>query len=142
MPTTTRNANAEIVRRLFDAYEANDGAGLDELLAPDFTAHGLPPQLGDGPEAMKATAALMHGALADCRCDIEDLIADDDRVAVRYTTRARHVGELFGAAPSGLNVTFAGIEIFRLRDGKVVEYWGEANMAELFAPSGEPANVG
>ena len=46
MPTTTRNANAEIVRRLFAAYEANDGAGLDELLAPDFTAHGLPPELG------------------------------------------------------------------------------------------------
>ena len=111
---------------------------MDELLAPGFAAHGLPPELGDGPAAMKATAALMHGALADCRCDIDDLIADDDRVAVRCT-RARHVGELFGATASGRTVTFTGIEVIRLLDGKVVEYWGEANMSDLFASSEEPA---
>jgi predicted ester cyclase len=138
---TTRNENAETVRRLFDAYEANDAAQLDELLAPDLTAHGLPPQFGDGRSAMKATAALLHGALADCRCDIDDLIADEDRVAVRYTTRARHVGELFGAAPSGRTVTLTGIEIFRLINGKIVEYWGEANMSDLFASSKEPEHA-
>ena len=86
---------------------------------------------------MKATAALMHGALADCRCELDDVIADDDRVAVRYTTRARHVGELFGAAPSGRTVTFTGIEVFRVLDSKIVEYWGEANMSELFASSAD-----
>jgi predicted ester cyclase len=140
---TTQNDNAEIVRRLFDAYETNDAAQMDALLAPTFTAHGLPPQLGDGPSALKATARLMHDALAECRCDIEDLIANGDRVAVRYTTQARHVGELFGAPPSGQTVTFTGIEIFLLLDGKVVEYWGEANMAELFAAgeSPDPANA-
>jgi predicted ester cyclase len=144
MPTSqpsTRSDNAELVRRLFAAYEANDAAQLDELLAPTFTAHGLPPELGEGPAAMKATASLMHGALADCRCDINDLIVDDDRVAVRYTTRARHVGELFGAAPSGRMVTLSGIEVYRLLDGKIVEYWGEANMSELFASSAEPAGA-
>lgn len=141
---TTRTDNAELVRRLFDAYEANDAAQLDELLAPNFTAHGLPPEFGDGPAAMKATAALMplmHSALADCRCDIDDLIADGDRVAVRYTTRAQHVGELFGAVPSGRTVTFTGIEVYRLLAGKIVEYWGEANMTELFASSAEPAHA-
>ena len=140
---TTKNANAELVRQLFAAYEANHAAQMDALLAPDFIAHGLPPELGDGPAAMKATAALMHGALADCRCELDDVIAADDRVAVRYTTRARHVGELFGAAPSGRTVTFTGIEVFRVLDSKIVEYWGEANMSELFASSAapEPATV-
>jgi len=132
------NTNAELVRRFFAAYEGNDAAQMDALLAPDFVAHGLPPQLGDGPTAMTATAALMHEALADCRCDLDDVIAEGDRVAVRYTTRARHVGELFGAAPSGRAVTFTGIEVFRLRDGRIVEYWGETNMSDLF----ESAAVG
>jgi predicted ester cyclase len=127
--------NAELIRRFFAAYEANDVAQMDALLAPDFLAHGLPPQLGDGPAAMTATAALMHDALADCRCELDDVIADGDRVAVRYTTRARHVGELFGAAPSGRTVTLTGIEVFRLLDGRIVEYWGEANMADLFEPT-------
>lgn len=133
----TRSDNAELVRRLFAAYQANDAAQLHELLAGDFTAHGLPPELGQGPAAMTALAALVHGALADCRTDVEDLVVDDDRVAARYTTRARHVGELFGAAPSGRVVTFTGIEIYRLRDGRIVEYWGEANMSELFAAPGQ-----
>lgn len=132
---TTRTDNAELVRRLLDAYEANDAAQLDALLAPDFVAHGLPPEFGDGPAAMTASAALMHTALADCRCEIDDLLVDDDRVAVRYTTRARHVGELFGAAPSGRSVTLTGMEIYRLLDGRIVEYWGAADMSDLQAAS-------
>jgi predicted ester cyclase len=90
---------------------------------------------------MKATAALMHGALADCRCELDDVIADGDRIAVRYTTRARHVGELFGAAPSGRSATFTGIEVFRVLDDKIVEYWGEATMSDLFSTPPEPATV-
>jgi predicted ester cyclase len=135
---TTTNTNAELVLRLFAAYEANDAEQMNAFLAPDFVAHGLPPELGDGPTAMTAMAALMHNALADCRCELDDVIADGDRVAVRYTTRARHIGELFGTAPSGRAVTFTGIEVFRIRDGRIVEYWGEANMSDLF----EPAAVG
>jgi predicted ester cyclase len=144
LPTTEAvmtTKNAELVRQLFAAYEANDAAQMDALLAPEFIGHGLPPELGEGPAAMKATAALMHGALADCRCELDDVIADGDRVAVRYTTRARHVGELFGAAPSGRTVTFTGIEVFRVLDDKIVEYWGEANMSELFSEAPEPAAV-
>lgn len=57
------------------------------------------------------------------------------------TQPARHVGELFGAAPSGRTVTFTGIEVFHVLDDKIVEYWGEADMSDLFAPS-QPAIVG
>lgn len=48
---TTQQRNEEIVRRLFDAFTANDAGAMDELLAPDFTAHGLPPALGAGAAA-------------------------------------------------------------------------------------------
>ncbi|MCA1693914.1 MAG: ester cyclase, partial [Actinobacteria bacterium] len=95
-------------------------------------AHGLPPELGVGAAAMKGTAAVMHAGLRECHCEIEDLIAEEDRVAVRYTARATHAGELFGAPPSGRIVTITGIEIYRLVGGRIAEYWGEANMSELF----------
>jgi predicted ester cyclase len=81
---------------------------------------------------MKGTAAVMHAGLHDCHCEIEDLIAEQDRVAVRYTARATHAGELFGVPPSGRTVTMTGIEIYRLADGRIAEYWAEANMSELF----------
>lgn len=129
---TTQQRNKETVRRLFAAFTANDAGAMDELLAPDFTAHGLPPELGVGAAAMKGTAAVMHAGLHDCHCEIEDLIAENGRVAVRYTARATHAGELFGVPPSGRTVTMTGIEIYRLAGGRVAEYWGEANMSELF----------
>jgi predicted ester cyclase len=105
---------------------------MDELLAPEFAAHGLPPELGVGAAAMKGTAAVMHAGLHDCHCEIEDLIAQKDRVAVRYTARATQAGELFGVPPSGRTVTITGIETYRLAGGRIAEYWAEANWSELF----------
>jgi ketosteroid isomerase-like protein len=81
---TTQQRNNETVRRLFAAFTANDAGAMDELLAPEFAAHGLPPELGVGAAAMKGTAAVMHAGLHDCHCEIEDLIAQKDRVAVLY----------------------------------------------------------
>jgi hypothetical protein len=57
----------------------------------------------------------------------------DDRVVVRYTVRATHSGELFGAPPTGRSVTFTGVEIYRLAGSRIAEYWGEADMSALFA---------
>jgi len=74
--TTTRQRNEETVRRLFAAFTANDADAMEELLAPGFTAHGLPPELGAGAAAMKGSAAVMHAGLHDCHCEIEHLIAE------------------------------------------------------------------
>lgn len=71
----------------------------------------------------------------------EHLIAENDLVAARYTARATHTGELFGAPPSGRTVTITGIEIYRLAGGRIAEYWGEANMSELFTPDGRQAHM-
>ena len=62
-------------------------------------------------------------------------------MAVRYTARATHAGELFGVPPSGRTVTITGIEVYRLADGRIVEYWGEANMSELFTAGCQKAQA-
>lgn len=97
------------MRRLFAAFTGNDAGVMDELLAPDFTAHGLLPETWRRRgAATKGTAVVMHGGLHDCHCEIADLIAKKDRVAVRYTARATHADELFGVAPSGRTVIITG----------------------------------
>ena len=135
--STDQMSNTELnkakVRELLAAFAANDPAVMDGLLAPGFTAHGLPPELGAGADALRGCMAAMHAGLQDCSNRVEDLIAEGDRVALRYTTRGRHGGELFGVPASGRTVTMTGIEIYRLVGDRVVEYWGEANMSELFA---------
>jgi predicted ester cyclase len=67
---------------------------------------------------------------------IDDLLAEGDRVAVRYRARGTHTGELFGAAPTGRAVTITGIEIYRVEGSRIAEYWGEADMSALLGAEG------
>jgi predicted ester cyclase len=137
----TVEANKETVRQLYAAFDAADLDGMDVLLAPEFRAHGMPPGCSPDAEGLKQSTVLFHAGLQECRCVIEDLIAEGDRVAVRYTTRAVHSGTLFGIPPSGRTVTITGIEVYRLEDGKVAEMWGGSEMGEVFAASGRDTAV-
>jgi predicted ester cyclase len=130
---STTDANKDTVRRLYAAFAALDRTGMEALLAPDFRAHGMPPGCSPDIDGLEESAALMHAGLHECRNEIEDLIAEGDRVAVRYTTRAVHGGTLFGVPPSGRQITMTGIELYRVVDGRVVEMWAEGDASELFA---------
>ena len=66
---------------------------------------------------------LLFAAFPNWHTTIEDLIAEGDKVVVRMTQRGTHQGTFFGLAATGKQVTVAGIAIFRLRDGQIVEEW-------------------
>jgi predicted ester cyclase len=129
----TVEANKAIVRRFYAAFSSCDLHSMDALLASDFRAHSMPPGCSDDAEGLKQSAVLSHAGLLECRNEIEEVIAQDDRVAVRYTTRAVHGGTLFGIPASGRRVTLTGIEVYRLAGGKIAEMWSEADMSQLFA---------
>ena len=129
----TTAANKDTVRQLYAAFAALDREGMEALLAPDFRAHGMPPGCSPDADGLKECAALLHAGLQECRNEIEDVIAEADRVAVRYTTRAVHGGTLFGIPPSGRQITMTGIEVYRVIDGQIAEMWGEADMSQLFS---------
>ena len=129
---TTQQTNKETIRRLFAAFAALDDRAMDALLAPDFLSHSVPPGCSNDAAGMKKAAVLLHTALHDCRNEIDDIVAEGDKVVVRYTTRATHGGDLFGVPASGRAVTLTGIEMYRLSNGKVAEMWAEYDMSELF----------
>lgn len=60
----------------------------------------------------------------DLRLTVEDLIAKDDKIVVRNTVTGTHRGEFMGAPPTGRQVTYNEIFIFRFVDGRVAETWG------------------
>jgi len=129
----TAEANKDTVRRLYAAFATLDREGMAALLAPDFRAHGMPPGCSLDAEGLEQSATLMHAGLQECRNEIEDVIAEGDRVAVRYTTRAVHGGTLFGFPPSGRRITMTGIEVYRVVDGRIAEMWAEGDISQLFA---------
>jgi predicted ester cyclase len=98
---STLEANKETVRRLYAAFAECDLRGMDAVLAPGFRTHIVSPGCSDDAEGLKQSAVLSHAGLQECHNEIEDLIAEGDRVVVRYTTRAVHGGTLFGMPPSG-----------------------------------------
>jgi predicted ester cyclase len=66
----------------------------------------------------------------------EDLIAEGDKVVHRWTVRGTHKGELLGYAPTGRQVTSAGVSIFRIADGRIVEHVAFADDLGFFQQLG------
>ena len=117
--------NKAILRQAYDAINRNDLDALDELVASDVTDHDPAPGQGPGLEGVKGYFSSLHAAYPGFNMDVEDMIAEGDKVVARVTgSGGTHQGEFMGIAPTGNQVTFRGIDILRITDGKIVEHWG------------------
>jgi steroid delta-isomerase-like uncharacterized protein len=114
--------NKAVVRRFFEELLSTDNLALaDKILSPDFRFYfaGSPDPMDL--ERYKDFLAARRAAFPDRRFAVEDMIAEGDKVSARFTMRGTHNGELRGIAPSGREVTMSGIDIIRLKEGKMVE---------------------
>src|SRR4051794_22267189 len=109
----TPEALKALAQSVYDAINAQDVAALDGLFAPDIVRHAAGEQ---GVEHAQRAMANAFAASPDLRFDVEDLIAEGDRVALRVTVHR--------AGPDGRDVQSTILEIFRVENGKVAEIWG------------------
>jgi predicted ester cyclase len=99
---------------------------LEAIVATDLITHNQMPGLPAGLEGGKMVHQMAVAAIPDFRADIEDLIAEGDKVVARLTFRGAHTGgEFMGIPPSGNSFSFMAISIFRIANDKIVEHWGE-----------------
>jgi len=120
-------ANKTIIRSLYEADNKKDLSILDELISPDFVDPTF--QLR-GPESYKQFETLFFRGFPDWHETIEDIVAEGDTVWVRFTGTGTHRGEWRGLAPTGKKITFHGVQIWRVVNGKVVE---KASIIDLLA---------
>ena len=134
MAGSTNDDNKALVRRFIrEIFEQGRLEAVEELCADDFIGHTW----GNADkEGLRAAMGRVAKALADAHFRIDDMIAEDDRVAVRVTASARQVGEFMGLPASGRSYEIGEIHIFRVRDGKVAEHWHEYNPAALMKQLG------
>jgi steroid delta-isomerase-like uncharacterized protein len=117
--------NVSLVKREFDEMWNNHNLDLaDELFSPEFKRYdpgtaGLP----DGLQGVKALMAAYLAAFPDLYFMIEDIFGAADKVALRWTAYGTHIGELMGIAPTGKQIVINGIDLSRIKDGKIVEIW-------------------
>jgi len=138
-------ANAALVRRFYDAYNHNRAEDYLELCSPDYICRMGATEKMEGLAANLEAEAYFRTAFSDAHWEIEDLIAAGDKVVVRRTWRLTHTGPFDGQAPTGRTLTGTGIDIFLIRDGKLVEQWSESDnlsfmqqLGALPAPDHQP----
>lgn len=98
----------------------------DGRFTPGYVPHipgGWPPSAPTGPAAFKRVMELWRSAFSDWHMTIEDLVAERDLVANRFTTVGTHDGPLFGIPPTGRRMVVHGMEFHRVTGGLVSESW-------------------
>jgi steroid delta-isomerase-like uncharacterized protein len=95
---------------------------VDELFAEDFRWQ-MPfnPEPLHGPEAMKETVAAFRDAFSDFAVEVEDVLAEGDKVALSYKASGTNDGEMMGAPATGKSAEWRVMHVFTLRDAKVVD---------------------
>ena len=118
--------NKRLVRRaLAEIYAKCDLDLADELIHPDFVDHEpAHPERGSGPEGVKQTVRSLRSAFGELRFEVEDEIAEGDKVVQVVTMSGRHTGPLMGREPTDKAFTVRHVYIWRIADGKILEHWG------------------
>ena len=111
-------------------------AAVDELYAADFARHSALPGMTPDREGYKQGVSMNFAVFGDVQSTLEDIVAEGDKVAVRWTWRGTHKGELMGIAPTGKQVMITGIGILRIVGGKIVEEWGEMDSVGMMQQLG------
>ena len=124
MDTISRNKNT--VTSFVDAlFTKGDLGAIDEYLAEGYVDHNPPLGRPGNREGMREAGAMIRAAFPDWHSDLGFCVEEGDLVVENFTASGTHQGEIFGVPPSGRTVTLPGINIWRVRDGRIVERWGQ-----------------
>jgi predicted ester cyclase len=130
--------NKRLVRRALEEIYANGAAELaDELVHDDFVDHEpAHAELPTGPDSVKQTVRRLHSTFGELRFDIEDEIAEGDKVVQLVTMSGRHTGPLVGREPTGKEFAVRHVYIWRIADGRIAEHWGSRDDLGLLGQLG------
>jgi steroid delta-isomerase-like uncharacterized protein len=155
MSTTTQApSNKAIFNRFHDAVNTGDAevisTTIDEVVDPNVAFHQPVPSDATGAQALKNVWAVLLRAFPDIHVEVEDSIAEGDKVVFRNTVTGTHQGEYRGLPPTGKSITYKEIFIVRFAGDRIAEIWGVVDvfsqMQQLglipVGPSATPTTAG
>jgi predicted ester cyclase len=123
----TPETNKALLRAFLDAFSRGDLDSMMAFCVDDYVWQGSDPAgigVARGKEAFRQAVQSFRDALPDCRTEILDMVAEDDRVAVRFREYGHHTGaEWLGVKPAGTFVEWYPFAIYRVENGKLAEEW-------------------
>jgi predicted ester cyclase len=113
--------NKALIRRAIDAGNDEGLASIDRFFAADWIGW-------DSRDGSKKEMEVILSGFPDARTDIDDILADGDKVATRLTVTGTHTkdSKTYGS-PTGRRITFTMMAVDRIANGKIVESWSETS---------------
>lgn len=116
--------NKQIVRRVYEeVQDTGNLSRIDDLFASDVIVHDPFMGVVQGIEAYRNLTALFQSSFPGHKTTLDIFVAEGDYVAIYHTHHARNDGEFMGSAPTGIMAHVPGLELYRLANGKIVEFW-------------------
>jgi len=118
--------NKQTVRRLMDEFWNKQNFDVaDQMFAPDavYQTDGVTQSYAE----VKAAFMQTRHAFPDMCVTVDDLLAEGDKVALRWTALGTHKNEFMGIAPTNRQVTMTGLTIYRFSDGRIVQAWNNSD---------------
>ena len=130
--------NKDTTRRLVEeVWNRGNWSVIEEVLAPNFVGYiSGSPEPFHGQEGYRSVINAYRTAFPDLHFNIEDLIADGDKVAFRYTATGTQRGDLSGIPPTNKSATVPGMVILRYEGGKLTEQWVNLDLFGLMVQLG------
>jgi steroid delta-isomerase-like uncharacterized protein len=109
------------------------GENLAQQLISPVAKFYVPGQLKplQGPKGYLTIIAMMRSGFPDIQWTVEDMISENNKVAVRFIMRGTHQGEFFGVPPTGKPIAVQAMNFYRLADDQIIEEFGQPDMLGL-----------
>jgi steroid delta-isomerase-like uncharacterized protein len=130
--------NKSLVRRFYAAMDAGDLGAMDEIVAEDYIDHNPPPfpGLAEGRDGLKQAFQIFWEATPG-QHEVEDQLAEGDKVVTRLTAYGNHKGPLPGGIEAtGRDISESAVAIHRVEDGRIAEHWSARDDLGLLAQLG------
>lgn len=118
--------NKALIRRYFEVMDRPDATAdmLDEFVDSDIVVHDAPPGSPTDLDGLKKQFTMFQTSTPGYHT-VDVLIAEGDKVAGKITGYGTHEGELLGIPRTGKKIQMSGIVIWRIKNGKIIEHWGQ-----------------
>lgn len=127
--------NKQIVRNFVQVvWDGQNLKALEDFWTEDCVNHALPGVDNHGLDALRRYHESFFAdfsAFSNIQIEIEQQVAEGDRVATYITTTGKHSGTFYGVSPTGKSISTSVIRIDRVRDGRIAEHWSVSDTAAL-----------
>ena len=131
MSAADTTANKAMTRQFFQRISAGDLGAVDELVSDDFVEHERVPGVAPGKPGVRQLFGMFHSAFDQAGVEIDDMIAEGDKVFVLARMTGTQRGEFMGIPATGNSINVSLCDYFRVGNGTLIEHWGVMDAAGM-----------